>query len=353
MNEKRGPKSDAIDDDALAQVYDNLEAGDIAAARRAIDAFNKSHPGNPDVALVAAACDQAAGDEEGAVARLRDLIKAEPEWIEPVLTLASLLRARAESPAGLKEPLKLVTKALETAEDEEDFLDALVLKAGLEFEMDKADKAMETLEELPPIEVLAETPEIALDVIELYLQLGAEEEPEALADALLEKVKDSEVQADAWYAKGVLANMRDDEEQQKQAWTHVLELDTDAPGSDELMEQDEVIAVVEEALSDLPERAREMLSNVPILVADLPAATTVADGMDPRALGMFSGPSTLESSMLDTQPELRQIVIFRRNLNRVSADPESLREEIRVTLMHEIGHFFGMSEDELEAIGLS
>jgi len=133
----------------------------------------------------------------------------------------------------------------------------------------------------------------------------------------------------------------------------VLELDTDAPGADELMEQDEVIAVVEEALSDLPERARAMLSNVPILVADLPAATTVADGMDPRALGMFSGPSTLESSMLDSQPELRQIVIFRRNLNRVSSDSESLREEIRVTLMHEIGHFFGMSEDELEAMGLS
>ncbi len=49
---------------------------------------------------------------------------------------------------------------------------------------------------------------------------------------------------------------------------------------------------------------------------------------------------------------MTQIVLFRRNLERAAASEEDLREEIRTTLLHETGHFFGMDESDLEGVGL-
>ena len=56
--------------------------------------------------------------------------------------------------------------------------------------------------------------------------------------------------------------------------------------------------------------------------------------------------------MLGATPQLTQILLFRRNLERVAQDEEELREEIRTTLLHETGHFFGMSEKDLDEVGL-
>ena len=45
-------------------------------------------------------------------------------------------------------------------------------------------------------------------------------------------------------------------------------------------------------------------------------------------------------------------LLFRKNLERVAGDADELREEIRTTLLHETGHFFGMDEDDLAGVGL-
>jgi predicted Zn-dependent protease with MMP-like domain len=52
------------------------------------------------------------------------------------------------------------------------------------------------------------------------------------------------------------------------------------------------------------------------------------------------------------QPGLTQIVLFRRNIERIAGSPEELRDEVRKTLLHETGHFFGMDEAALEGVGL-
>ena len=55
--------------------------------------------------------------------------------------------------------------------------------------------------------------------------------------------------------------------------------------------------------------------------------------------------------MLGGTPQLTQILLFRRNLERVAQDEEELRDEIRTTLLHETGHFFGMTEKDLDDVG--
>ena len=91
---------------------------------------------------------------------------------------------------------------------------------------------------------------------------------------------------------------------------------------------------------------------MPILITDRPDRSDVATGLDPRLLGLFAGTAYPEVSSLGGTPQLTQILLFRRNLERVAFDEEELRAEIRTTLLHETGHFFGLSEDDLHEIGL-
>jgi predicted Zn-dependent protease with MMP-like domain len=159
-------------------------------------------------------------------------------------------------------------------------------------------------------------------------------------------------EAAAWYGLGSVCEALEDEKGKRAAWLQVLRLDAAEPETAEWLSEAEVAAVAEQALMELPDRARRLLAEVPILIADLPARADVAAGLDPRLLGLFVGTPYPELFSVGGAAELTQIVLFRRNLERVADDEENLREEIRTTLLHETGHFFGMSESDLDAVGL-
>jgi predicted Zn-dependent protease with MMP-like domain len=52
-------------------------------------------------------------------------------------------------------------------------------------------------------------------------------------------------------------------------------------------------------------------------------------------------------------PHLDTILLFQRNLERVALSHEELEHEIEITLVHEAGHFFGLSEEQLDALGFA
>jgi predicted Zn-dependent protease with MMP-like domain len=72
----------------------------------------------------------------------------------------------------------------------------------------------------------------------------------------------------------------------------------------------------------------------------------------PDLLGLFVGIPLTERSVSDLA-DLSSITLFTRNLERSCSDGAELVEEIRVTLLHEIGHYLGMTEEELEEAGYS
>ena len=92
---------------------------------------------------------------------------------------------------------------------------------------------------------------------------------------------------------------------------------------------------------------------MPILASDYPAVELVAEGSDPRMMGFFSGvPYPEKQNVMGASPHLDCVFLYQRNIERMSRDAAELRAEIRITLLHETGHFFGLSEEELEAMGL-
>jgi len=110
--------------------------------------------------------------------------------------------------------------------------------------------------------------------------------------------------------------------------------------------------VAEDALAELPERIRKLLENVPIVASDYPSIEIVAEGNDPRMLGFFSGVPYPEKSSLGGVPHLDCVFLYQQNIERMCRGRAEATKEVRTTLLHETGHFFGMSEDDLSAVGL-
>ena len=337
-----------MSDDELEQAWQLLEQGDVEGARQRARALAPAlgEEGKADLLLLQAACARDEGDGEEALKLLAEAAEADPEWATPALWSAELLMS---DPDRMGDALAQATRALELAEEEEEYLEAVAVKAGIEVELGKTAAARRTLGELPPAGEVQIDPVWTLEIG--YLLLAVEDAAEArrrfqaLADADPELV-------DAWYGVGLAAEAQDDENGKREAWLKVLSLDERAPLDEPLLSEAEMGRVAEEALAELPGRARQLIENVPIVIADLPAREDVRTGLDPRLLGLFSGTPHPETSALGGGAQLTQILLFRKNLERVAADVEELRDEIRTTLIHETGHFFGMSEEDLEAVGL-
>ncbi len=335
---------------AIRAAWDAFDAGKLETARRRAERLGEE---SPEGLFLRAACDIEEDDVPGGIALLERAIAADPEWAAPELAFAELL---AETPDKLAEARRHAARAVELAEEEEEYLSALALKAGLEAEAGDAKQARRTLAELPPPDVALGDPVAALEIADLHLALGDAD----LARARLRTLTGSEEgaeSAEAWHALGCAASDLGDEAEMRAAWKRSWALDTAARAGrdreeDRRFTDVEVAAIAEKALEELPDRARELLRDVPIVIADQPAESDVDAGVDPRSLGLFSGTAYPDGSHLGGQPGLTQILIFRRNLERLAASDEELREEIRMTLLHETGHFFGLSDDDLDGLGL-
>jgi len=100
---------------------------------------------------------------------------------------------------------------------------------------------------------------------------------------------------------------------------------------------------------ELPPEINRELDAVSFHFELLPSAEELADGIEADQLGLFDGNALGEAEF----PLPTRIVIWLQNLwEMAESDEEVFRDEIRITLLHEIGHFFGWDEDEIEARGL-
>ena len=109
------------------------------------------------------------------------------------------------------------------------------------------------------------------------------------------------------------------------------------------MDRERFEELVDEAVERLPRRFRDKLENVVIMVEDVPPRGLERDGL---LLGLYHGvPRTQRSVFFSTPPD--QIFLYQRNIEAICRNDEQVRRQIRKTLLHEIGHYFGLSEEEL------
>ena len=109
-------------------------------------------------------------------------------------------------------------------------------------------------------------------------------------------------------------------------------------------------SLVARALDSLPSHIGAMLDNVEIVVEDEP--TPEQQGGDNALFGLYEGIplAARDSGYAMTLPD--RIIIFRRPLERACRSPAEIAREVRITVLHELGHHFGFDEDRLEELGL-
>ncbi len=112
--------------------------------------------------------------------------------------------------------------------------------------------------------------------------------------------------------------------------------------------------LVQQALAEIPQPFAAHLEEVPVEVRDRPTPRQLKEAglkEDDLLLGLYVGHPLTERSV-QTAARLPDVIyIFQEDIELVSDSEEDLVREIRTTVLHEIGHHFGMDEDDLDDLG--
>lgn len=112
--------------------------------------------------------------------------------------------------------------------------------------------------------------------------------------------------------------------------------------------------IVTRAIENIPDELRQYLDNVVIAVRKRPSPEMLAEmglAPDEPLLGVYSGVALTERSATDPPLYPDTIFLFQQHLEEICDTVDMLEEEIEITVVHEIAHFFGISEEKLAELG--
>jgi predicted Zn-dependent protease with MMP-like domain len=117
------------------------------------------------------------------------------------------------------------------------------------------------------------------------------------------------------------------------------------------VERERFAKVVEEVIDSLPKEFRVRIENVAVLIEDLPPnQPSHRSGQRRLILGLFHGVPATKKSFFDLRTGPDYIVLYQKNIEAVCSSEAEIREQIRRTVIHEFGHYFGMNEDQLRDV---
>jgi predicted Zn-dependent protease with MMP-like domain len=122
------------------------------------------------------------------------------------------------------------------------------------------------------------------------------------------------------------------------------------------VKESRLVSIAAEAVAaaqgELPPKVREAAQVVPVLFEPAPREDVLSEGFEPDLLGLFSG-SPFGTEFSGDAPEAPRIFLYTANLwDHAGRDPGAYRAEVRLTYLHELGHFLGWDEDQVSARGL-
>jgi predicted Zn-dependent protease with MMP-like domain len=110
--------------------------------------------------------------------------------------------------------------------------------------------------------------------------------------------------------------------------------------------------LVEEALALLPEEFAEFLEEVPVEIRDRPTSEQMRKvGKGGLLLGLYQGRPRTQRSVEDSGTLPDVIFVFQEAIESVVDTAQELVRQVRITVLHEIGHHFGLGEEDLERLG--
>ena len=288
------------------------------------------------------------GEWEKADAAFAELLTHDPSNPSILLSAADVkIRQPGDDRERLAEGLTLVDEAWPKAKkDAQLFIEAELLRGVANNQLGECELALESFERI--LDVEADHSEALLEAGIARFELGRFEEAKATFGRLL---ADFPEEAWAHHYLGLIAERSGANPAPHFERAQSLSPEEfPAPVHLEPAKFDEAVA---DAIAGLPAHAKPHLANVIINVEPLPSDEEIREGLSPAILGVFHGTPVDERSPLEAgDHHTARITLYQKNLERFATTRDELLEEIRVTVLHEVGHLLGLDEDELYERGL-
>ncbi len=289
------------------------------------------------------------GDYQAADQAFGELLEREPNNVAWQLASADvLIRQPGDERERIEAGLEMLELAEPVAKKDPQFYTALELLRGLALnQLGDCEGALNSFEQ-----VLAVDPDNDEARLERAIALFETCQFDQAWKAFLKLSTDFADDPWAFHYLGLIAERRG---QPTKPWFEKAQRLSAAEFPAAVTLSDEAFGnAVEEAIAELPEHAKPHLANAVIDVEALPSDEDLKDGeLSPSILGVFRGVPIDERS--PTEPSHHQtvrITLFKNNLERFARSREELLEEIKITVLHEVGHLLGLDEDELYERGL-
>ena len=357
-----GKRAKTVTDPALDALLEEaatcFERGDVPGALRAADAAIARAPRSaPALHYRAAALVELEALDEAAEVYERAL-GLDPDDLDLLFGAAELYVDRAQAAdrdiewLGRGLDLSLRGQRLARKQDDLELSGDFSLLAGIALaQLGRADEALLRLDEA--LLALPRSADVMRERgIVLFELLRLEEAQRQLRAAERLAPRDAWVQN----AIGLAAERSGDLEEAERRFARARKLDPEAFPPPVTLASAEFDGVLEDALAALPEQIRRYLGNVAITVEEIPAdhdLLAASPPLSPQSLGMFRGSALGQQGSMDPWSHFpSSIVLYQRNLERAARSREELVQEIGVTLVHEVGHFLGLDEEQLWERGL-
>jgi predicted Zn-dependent protease with MMP-like domain len=347
--------------DVLDEAYEALYDNKIEAARAALDRARRIDPKSAEVRLFEVELLDAEGSSEEAVSAAEEALEQLPKSMLIKVKLATLLLDVYDDVAGARPLLEDVLGRIDKGEkpDVQDTDEA------------RADFLAEILLTLSDARAADHDPRGALELAERAAKAAPDDALSRVAlgaaqldMCLLDDAEKSCAQAidrdprcaDAYWLRGRVLTSRADHAGADKAFTRAIELDGERFQKPFRVSEDQFAKLVEEALEELPQEIREYMQNVAIVVEDVPDAAEFAKNdppLSPGSLGLHEGTPRPRQGTGQTLSLPTRIVLFRKNHEIAVSNEDQMRDEVSTTLLHEIGHYLDLDEDEVDERGLS
>jgi len=339
----------------MGQVEEALAAGRSKVARALAAELVKAAPEEAAAWALKAAAHAQCGEPELAEEAFDEAMDRDPDDPEILLAFADFLICR---PGGdletLEAGLELATRGRKRARKEKDpeleaefaVLQGLGLnQAG---EPEEALAALEAALKLQPSQL-----EAKLERACALYDLCRFDEAEAAFQAVL---KQGPEEPWAHHHLGLIAERRGRMEEAARHFARARALSPEEFPEPVTVPDAEFEALVEAAIREIPAEFRARLENLRVTVEPLPdVADLLAESppLSPGLLGLFQGTPLGERSFTNAADHATaRVVLYQRNLERAARTREELAEQVRVTVLHELGHLVGLDEDDLADRGL-
>jgi tetratricopeptide (TPR) repeat protein len=310
----------------LDRGWDLLHRGDLRGAELSAEKSLELDAQSPEAHNLLGYVKAAQGNAEDAIEHYRQAIALDDTFVEAMLNAAEVLIHPLHDFDGA---LGMVEEALDFAENDDEIADALLLKYDAYMHQGDKDNASRVVTSLPkgPFE----SPRLDFLVGRAHFEIG---DAAGALDLLKSAVTREPTYGDAHHTLALAHEALGDGPAMVLAFLRTREADLAQPAVFWALAREAFEERVRETLTRLPKPLYAALEEATLVVAELPGAEVVADGVDPRSCVLLDSAPRVAGS---TPPaKASRVFIYQRNVERSAEEPSELNDELYAVLEDEL-----------------